>query len=91
MLVQLTGDVDISVREELRLRLDAAATQSNEVDIDLAAVDYADSTALSIFISLRNKLRARGGRVRLLSPRPAVLKILRYAGLDQAFEIVGAA
>lgn len=86
--VELSGDVDIAVKEELRARLDAAAEQSNRVDIDLSKVEYADSTALGLIIGLRNRLRERGGNVRLVAPSERVRKLLNYAGLDQAFEIV---
>jgi anti-sigma B factor antagonist len=86
--VELSGDVDIAIKEELRARLDAAAEQSDSVDIDLSKVDYADSTALGLIIALRNRLRERGGEVRLVAPSERVRKLLNYAGLDQAFTIV---
>ena len=88
MLVELSGDVDIAMKDELREMLEQAAAKSNEVDIDLSRVEYADSTALGLIIGLRNSLRAKGGRVRLLRPTPRLRKLLNYAGLDQAFEIV---
>jgi anti-sigma B factor antagonist len=90
MLVRLSGDVDIAVKEELRAQLDAAAEQSDLVDIDLSEVNYADSTALGIIIALRNKLRERGGKVRLVAPSVRMRKLLEYAGLTQAFEIIAA-
>lgn len=88
MLVELSGDVDIAMKDELREKLEQAAEKSNEVDIDLSRVEYADSTALGLIIVLRNSLHAKGGRVRLLRPTPRMRKLLNYAGLDQAFEIV---
>jgi anti-sigma B factor antagonist len=89
VMVQLSGDVDIAVKDDLRARLDAAAEQSDTVDIDLSKVDYADSTALGLIIALQNRLRERGGTVRLVSPSERVRKLLSYAGLEQAFEIIG--
>jgi anti-sigma B factor antagonist len=86
--VELSGDIDIATKEDLRARLDAAAQQSDTVDIDLSKVDYADSTALGLIVALRNRLRERGGDVRLVSPSERVRKLLGYAGLDQAFTIV---
>lgn len=86
--VQLSGDIDIAVKDELRARLDAAAEQSDCVDINLAKVDYADSTALGLIIALRNKLRERGGTVRLIAPSARMRKLLGYAGLERAFEII---
>lgn len=87
MLVRLSGELDIAVQEELRAQLDAAAAQSNTVEIDLSGVSYADSTALGIFIALRNTLRERGGDIRLVAPSDRVRKLLSYAGLDRVFEI----
>lgn len=86
--VELSGDVDIAAKEELRARLDAAAAESDTVDIDLSKVDYADSTALGLIIGLRNRLRERGGDVRLVAPSDRMRKLLHYAGLEQAFNIV---
>lgn len=87
MVLQLSGELDIAGKDELRAALDSAAEQSDDVDIDLSRVNYADSTALGLLIALRNKLRERGGKVRLVSPSPRVRKLLEYAGLDQAFDI----
>jgi len=86
--VELSGDVDIAVKDDLRARLEAAAEQSDSVDIDLSKVDYAASTALGLIIALRNRLRERGGTVRLVNPSERMRKLLNYAGLDRAFEIV---
>ncbi len=88
MLLSLSGELDLAAKEELRAKLDAAAEQSDSVDLDLAEVDYADSTALGLIIALRNKLRDRGGKVRLVAPSARMRKLLEYAGLHQAFEIV---
>lgn len=88
MLVQLTGDVDIAVKDEVSARLDAAAAGADVVDIDLSQVDYADSTALGLFIRLRNRMHERGGSVRLVAPSPRMRKLLDYAGLGHVFEIV---
>ena len=88
VVVKLSGDIDIAVKDELRERLDAAAEQADTVDIDLSKVDYADSTALGVIIALRNRLRERGGTVRLVSPSQRVRKLLNYAGLDRAFEVI---
>ena len=87
MLVQLSGDLDIAVKDDLHAKLEEAAQESDVVTIDLARVDYIDSTALGVFVALRNRLRERGGSVKLRSPSRQIRKLLEYAGLDAAFEI----
>lgn len=86
--VELSGDVDIAGKDALKSRLDEAAEHSEIVDIDLSKVNYADSTALGLIIALRNRLRQRGGNVRLIAPSPRMRKLLSYAGLEKAFDIV---
>lgn len=88
VVLELSGDLDVGVKEDLRARLNAVASRSDDVDIDLSRVEYADSTALGLFIGLRNRLRERGKRVRLVFPSPPLQKLLDYAGLKAAFEIV---
>lgn len=87
-MVELAGDVDIAVKDELRARLDAAAEQADTIDIDLSKVNYADSTALGLLIALQNRLRQRGGTVRLVAPSERMRRLLNYAGLERSFPIV---
>lgn len=87
-MVELAGDVDIAVKDELRARLDAAAEQTDTIDIDLSKVNYADSTALGLLIALQNRLRQRGGTVRLVAPSERMRRLLNYAGLERSFPIV---
>jgi len=91
VLVRLSGDLDIAVRDELRAQLDAAAEQSSDVFLDMSGVEYADSTALGLFIALRKRLMEKGGQVQLIAPRPQIRKLLGYAGLDQVFPILDTA
>src|SRR5689334_8606128 len=87
-MVRLSGEIDIAMRDEVLAKLEAAAKQSDIVDVDLSTVTYADSTALGLLIGLRNQLRERGGKVRLISPTARVLRLLELAGLDRVFEII---
>jgi len=88
MLVELSGDMDFSMRDQLAARLDQAAVQSDRVDVELSKANYVDSTILGLLIGLRNRLRERGGTLRLVSPSPHMRKLLSYSGLDKAFEII---
>lgn len=88
VLVPLSGDLDIAVRDQLRAQLDDAAERSADIFLDLSAVEYADSTALGLFIALHKRLKAKGGQVALVAPSPPIRKLLGYAGLDQVFPIL---
>lgn len=88
MLIELSGDLDLAVKEHLREQLDAASAASAEVAVDLSRVDYADSTALGLLVGTRNRLRERGGRLILVAPSIHMKKLLEYAGLSASFEVV---
>ncbi|MDQ2681653.1 MAG: STAS domain-containing protein [Candidatus Eremiobacteraeota bacterium] len=88
MLLELSGDLDLAVKEQLRQQLDAASLGSSEVAVDLSKVDYADSTALGLLVGTRNRLRERGGRLILVAPSTHMLKLLEYAGLASTFDTV---
>ena len=74
----LAGEIDTYVADALGRRLRELADEHAEVlELDLADVAYCDSSGLRILITLSNELGTRGGRLRLLRPSPAVLRLVR--------------
>jgi len=88
MVVCLSGELDFTAKDRLEADFEAAAAQPGDVELELSGVTYADSTALGLLVKLHNRLRHQGRTIRLLSPSPQMRKLLNYAGLDRAFEIV---
>lgn len=81
-VVHLSGDVDMAVVPELRIRLDAALDGGcDNVVLDLASVEYADSSALGLLVWLDHRLRPGGGRLVLAGANPDVARILELSGL----------
>ena len=73
----LIGEIDIYVVDALEQRLQEIAREHADIlDLDLADVTYCDSSGLSVFIRLSNDLGARGGRLGILRPSPAVLRLV---------------
>ncbi|HEV2060821.1 MAG TPA: STAS domain-containing protein [Solirubrobacteraceae bacterium] len=85
----LTGEVDLAnaveVEHELR-RIEA--TDAAVILVDLAGVSFIDSTGIKVLIAAA--ARSRGdGRLVLMRPTPAVLRVLRIAGVANLLPLVG--
>ncbi len=81
-VVRLKGDVDTAVVPELKQELGAALTGGcDNIVLDLAAVTYADSSALGLLVWLDRRLSPGGGRLVLAGANPDVERILELSGL----------
>jgi anti-anti-sigma factor len=84
------GEIDLSNVDELREEL-IGVTPNDALGIlfDLSEVDYLDSAGLRLLQRLREDLRVRDQRLRLVIPEGSViLSVLRLAGLDWREDIV---
>jgi anti-anti-sigma factor len=87
-LVKLSGESDITNAGQLRDALNAQlSTPTRHVAIDLSALQFADSSAIGIFISAHRTLNAAGGTLELLHPQPVVATALRLMGVDQLLTV----
>jgi anti-sigma B factor antagonist len=86
-VVSLGGELDLYNAEQVRTALVDACDDSHErVIVDLAEVDFMDSTALGILIEARTKLE--NGRAFLLaSPGLETKRALQISGLDRHFNV----
>ena len=57
------------------------------VDIDLAGIDYIDSSGLGLLMALNEMAQAAGKDVVLTHPHPTVLKILNVANMGKLLDI----
>ncbi len=86
--VRLTGELDIARKVELRAAL-VIDPQAKAMLIDLSDVTYADSTALAELLRLSTQAGNAAIRVALIVVSPQFSRVIRYAGLDQAFRVFG--
>jgi len=84
-LLELVAGNAAQVRDEIRTALPATAVN---LELDLSALTFLDSSGLGALISLHKTMRTRNGTVRLLQPAPNVLQILELTRLHRVFEIV---
>jgi anti-sigma B factor antagonist len=90
VIVTVAGEIDLYTAPKLQASLstiiDAAALNAHVV-IDMAGVDFCDSTGMNVLLSALRQAQERGGKLELAAPRPAMLKILQVTGLDSVFTV----
>jgi anti-sigma B factor antagonist len=55
------------------------------VGVDLAGLTFCDARGLRTLVGVAVHARKTGRRLRLIAPRPAILKIMRITGVDANF------
>ena len=80
--VRLRGEIDVANHDELRAALLAARAPTTELIIELTDLAFIDWTATAIVLGTVNEVRARGGRITLVEPRPQVRRLFYLMGLD---------
>jgi anti-sigma B factor antagonist len=85
-VVRLVGEFDLSRKEELWRTL-SALSESGAVLIDLEAVPYIDSTALSCFVALKTRMAQHGGVVAFSRVSRSIERLFNICGLDKVFPL----
>lgn len=87
-IVRLIGEIDIGCAPRVySLMWQTTERGKRDLIIDLAALDFMDSSGLQILLRLREKLRVEGKKVLLISPAPQIQKLFRLTGFDKLFPI----
>src|SRR3954467_9418994 len=85
--VVLAGDLDFHTVGRVRSVLeDECALQPETIGIDLAAVQFADSHALRLFVETHRRLGKQGCALTLLHPSDQLRRILAITKLDGLLE-----
>ncbi|MFD0523019.1 STAS domain-containing protein [Paractinoplanes durhamensis] len=79
--VILTGDCDLAVRDQISAALLAAVGRSDTVVVDLAAVEFLDSSGLHGLVAAHRAAVDRGGRLYVENPAGAVAAVLDLTGV----------
>ena len=87
-LVEIAGEADVTNTDELRRLLDEEVSQQpRTLIIDLSGLRFMDSSALHALLRVNRSLDRQGGVLALVSPQPAVAKILRLTTADRLIPV----
>lgn len=89
-VLEVAGEIDLhsapQVRNNINTRLEEGQTQ---IAMDLAGVEFIDSSGLAALISGQKKAVEASGSLVLVSPTEPVKRALSVTGLDKIFKIYG--
>ena len=89
-VLELHGELDAATAPGLADYLDAVITQhSGGAVLDLADLDFMDSTGLRVLLDAHARLRAAGRGLVLRSPPPLVRKTLAVSGVSNVIAVEG--
>lgn len=82
MVLVLAGSIDAVTAPKLSEVVDVAADGGiRDFVFDCTEVEYVDSSALGLLISVDHRVRPSGGSVTLLGVAPSVMRIIELAGM----------
>ena len=86
-VVLLAGELDISTSPDLQDALAGLTGEARRVTVDLAELEFMDSTGLAALLGAHKALQERGGTLELRHPSKMVIGLVQITGLDDVFEI----
>ncbi|MFD8734102.1 STAS domain-containing protein [Streptomyces sp. NPDC059618] len=87
-VLEVTGDLDHATASELRRAVDGLAlTAGHLLVVDLAGLDFCDSSGISALLAARGLATEQGARMALAAVPANTARILGIVGLDQVFSI----
>ena len=87
-LIVLTGELDITTGAELSELVTGQLTeQTLHLTIDVSGLDFADTSAIRVFVLAAKTLRQRGGDLVLLRPQRTLARVLEILGAGEVITI----
>ncbi len=87
--VWLRGELDAYSAPRVRELLQTLILgEQPSVVVDLAGLDYIDSSGLGVLVSALRQARDNGGQITLAHPSPVVARVLQITGLHRVFPVV---
>ncbi|WBO68628.1 STAS domain-containing protein [Streptomyces camelliae] len=86
-VVPLLGEIDVLTAPALSARLDRLTADARpDLALDLRPVTFIDCAGLGVLCRARNRVRARRGRLRLVTDDAGFQRVLRATGLRDVFD-----
>ena len=84
--VRVRGELDIATADQAYAYLrDVVDSQDGPVTMNLAELTFCDAAGLGVLARVAGHARRSGRSLKLTAARPALLRIMRITGMDEAF------
>ncbi|MEV8623870.1 STAS domain-containing protein [Streptomyces sp. NBC_01268] len=80
--VELYGELDLVLVQHVRPELDDLTREAAAFTVDLRHLDFCDASGLGLLVRCAQRVRGRGATWCLVCDQPAILRLIRLAGLD---------
>jgi anti-anti-sigma factor len=88
IVVALAGESDVYTYDQLRGTLEAeAAKEVALLVVDLAGLEFMDSTGVQVLLDIRVLMNGHGGKLVLARPQNTVARVLNLVGADQLIPV----
>jgi anti-sigma B factor antagonist len=86
-IVRLSGELDVADAASVVAALAATVADQCEIIVDLAGLDFIDSSGLAALARVRKQARQAGGDVLLAAPQQQVLRVLALTRMLEVFSV----
>jgi anti-anti-sigma factor len=83
----LEGELDLASVGTLRACLEQLDSQFSEISVDMAGLEFLDSTGLAALVTTQQHLGERGGRLLVRNPQGHVRRVLEVSGVDRVLSV----
>jgi anti-sigma B factor antagonist len=87
-IIQVSGEIHVTTAPEFSQRLSGAIDSGQTaVVLDMAGVEFIDSTGLSVLLNALRRVTRQQGNLALVVSNPTVLRLFEITRLDSTFDI----
>ena len=87
VVVVLRGELDVTDAASVAAALTEVAARERHIIVDLAGLEFIDSSGLAALARVRKCARSAGGDLLLAAPQPSVLRVLSLTRLIEVFSV----
>jgi anti-anti-sigma factor len=81
--IQIEGELDLSVAEQLQAAIDRARAEHDQVLIGLQRCEFIDSTGIAVIVHAHSRMAEEGRRLTVYGATSQVHRVLEITGLTQ--------
>ena len=87
-IIRVRGEIHVSTAPEFAQRLSGAIESGRTaIVLDMAGVEFIDSTGLSVLLNGLRLVNQMQGRMAIVCANPTVLRLFQITSLDDTFDI----
>jgi anti-sigma B factor antagonist len=87
VVVVLRGELDVTEAASVAAALTEVAARERQIIVDLAGLEFIDSSGLAALMRVRKHARHAGGDLLLAAPQQQVLRVLAVTRLIEVFSV----